>query len=109
MQSAKRHVAPSCLSFSAADVLGRFDPRATLRMALDRDEGTEPRFARDCLLIWVLGLPEGVDARRAAAAVLPELAWPERSPFAEALRGLLAEVANCSRMPVRTRRRRFTH
>lgn len=78
--------------------LERFDPKQLIRQALELEDpsATTPR---DCILLWLLSLPEEVDPAE-AAMVLLEMVFGRPGDGANPLReGLALELAEVSRHP----------
>jgi hypothetical protein len=73
------------------------DPQGLIAAVLhDRVETVHPSQANDCLLGWVMDLPDGVDPAAAAAQLLAD-APPPRTETARQLIALLSETAGWSR------------
>jgi hypothetical protein len=85
------------------------DPHGLIGAVLhDRVETVDPSQARDCLLGWLLDLPDDVDPAAAARQLLADAPAPA-TETAGRLRDLLAETATWTRPRLdrrRTRRRR---
>jgi hypothetical protein len=82
------------------------DPHGLIAAVLqDRVETVDPSQAHDCLLSWLMDLPEGVDPAAAAAQLLAD-APPPQSATARRLRELLSETAAWSQSRLGTRRAR---
>lgn len=82
----------------AGSSLDLYDPKCLIRQVMELDE-PRPGSARDCLVLWLMSLPDDTDPAEAARYLLEVLLYPS-SPSRPSLAAELAqELEEVARFP----------